>query len=76
MGEMKRAYKICVRYLKRRQHLGEVSAHGKIILKWVLMKYDVRVWIRFIWLRIGISGGVNTVINLQTTSKARNLFTI
>jgi hypothetical protein len=29
----------------------------RIILKWILMKWDCSVWIRFIRLRIGFSGG-------------------
>jgi hypothetical protein len=28
---------------------------GKI-LKWVLDKWNVRVWVRFSWLRIGLNG--------------------
>jgi hypothetical protein len=32
------------------------SVNGTIILKWILRKQDGRVWIEFIWLRIGTSG--------------------
>jgi hypothetical protein len=30
---------------------------GKIILKRILTKHDMRPWTGFIWLRIGTSGG-------------------
>jgi uncharacterized membrane protein YjdF len=30
---------------------------GRIILEWILRKYDGKVWTGFIWLRIGNSGG-------------------
>jgi hypothetical protein len=36
-------------------HYGDVG--GKIILKWILERWDEMVWPGFIWLRIGTSGG-------------------
>jgi hypothetical protein len=41
-----------------------VDVGGRIILKWILDKKDRVVWTGFIWLRIGTSGGLNTVMNL------------
>jgi hypothetical protein len=32
--------------------LGNLIVDGRIILKWVLRKYDLRVWNVFSWLRI------------------------
>jgi hypothetical protein len=32
--------------------LGDLIVDGRIILKWVLRKEDVRVWTDFLWLRI------------------------
>jgi hypothetical protein len=29
---------------------------GRIILKWILKKQDVKVWTGFMWLRTGSSG--------------------
>jgi hypothetical protein len=31
---------------------------GRIILKWILKKYDEKVWTGFIWLWTGTSGGL------------------
>jgi len=33
-----------------------LTVGGKILLKWMLKKYDGEVWIGLIWLRIGIGG--------------------
>jgi hypothetical protein len=30
---------------------------GKVILRWILRKWDVGAWARLIWLRIGTGGG-------------------
>jgi hypothetical protein len=38
--------------------LGHQGVDGRIILKWILKKYDVRAWTGFIWLRIGTDGGL------------------
>jgi hypothetical protein len=44
--------------LKRRDHSVNVGVNGKIILGWILGKYDEKVWTGFIWLGIGINGGL------------------
>lgn len=31
---------------------------GSIILKWILKKYVGMAWTGYIWLRIGVSGGL------------------
>jgi hypothetical protein len=41
-----------------RDHLEDTDVDGKIILKWSLGKLCLKVWIGFIWLRIGTGGGV------------------
>jgi len=38
--------------------LGDLGADRSILLKWIVEKGGVRVWIEFIWLRIGTSGGL------------------
>jgi hypothetical protein len=42
-GKMRNAQKFWSRNLKRRDHL-EDQGIDKIILKWILKKYGVRVW--------------------------------
>ena len=39
-------------------HLGDPGVDGKIILRWILRKWDVGVWTGSGWLRIG-RGGVH-----------------
>ena len=43
--------------LRERDHLEDPSVDGRIILRWILRKWDVGVSIRPSWLRIGTGGG-------------------
>jgi hypothetical protein len=38
--------------------LEELGVDGRIIINWILKKWDMRQWTRFIWLRIESIGGV------------------
>jgi hypothetical protein len=42
--------------LRERNHLGDPSVDGRIILRWILRKWEVGLWTGSSWLRIGTGG--------------------
>jgi hypothetical protein len=44
--------------LKGRDHSEDLDVDGKIILKWILGKSGLGMWIGLIWLRIWAGGGL------------------
>jgi len=42
--------------LRERDHLGDPGVDGRIVLRWILRKWDVGVWTGSSWLRIGTGG--------------------
>ena len=42
--------------LRETDHLEDPCVDGRIILRWIFMKWDLRVWTGSNWLRIGIGG--------------------
>jgi len=43
--------------LRERDHSVDPGVDGRIILRWIFWKLDIRVRIGLIWLRIGMGGG-------------------
>jgi hypothetical protein len=43
--------------MKERDHLGDPSMDGRIILRWIFRKCDVEVWTGSCWPRTGTVGG-------------------
>ena len=43
--------------LRERDHLKDLGVDGRIILNWILKKWDWEAWTGLIWLRIGTGGG-------------------
>jgi len=43
--------------LRKRNHLEDPGVDGKIILRWIFRKWDVRLWTGSSWLRIVTGGG-------------------
>jgi hypothetical protein len=42
--------------LRERDNLGDQGVNGRIILRWIFMKWEVGVWTGSSWLRIWTSG--------------------
>jgi len=42
--------------LRERDHLGDRGVDGRIILRWIFRKWDLKAWTGLIWLRIGTDG--------------------
>ena len=56
MGEGKGVYRVLVGKAEGKRPLG-THLDGRIILRWILRKWDVGVWTGLSWLRIGTDGG-------------------
>jgi hypothetical protein len=58
MGDRRGAYRVWWGDLKETDHLKDLSIDGRIILKWILNKWDGWTCTGLIWLRIGTGGGL------------------
>ena len=57
MGDRRGVYRDLVEKPKGKNHLGDPGVDGRIVLRWILRKWDVGVWTGSSWLRIGTVGG-------------------
>jgi hypothetical protein len=55
---MRNAYKVLVRKPGRRGPPGRLGVDEKIILKWILRIYCLKMWTEFIWHKIGTTEGL------------------
>jgi hypothetical protein len=59
--------KILVGKPEEKGHLCDIGIDGRIILKLILEKYSVRVWMGFNWLKIWPDGMFNKAMNLKAS---------
>jgi hypothetical protein len=52
------AHSVLVGNPRERAYLEGLGVIWRIILKWILKKWDGEVWTRLIWFRIGTGGGI------------------
>ena len=52
------ACRTLVKKPEERNHLEDLGTDGRTVSKWILKEHIERAWTRFVWLRIGISGGL------------------
>jgi len=57
VGEKRGGYRVLMGKHEGKRPLGDPGVDGRIILRWGLRKWDVRVWTGLSWLRIGTGGG-------------------
>jgi hypothetical protein len=57
MGEERGVNGVLEGNLRERDHWGDPGVDGRIILRWIFRKMDVRGWTGLSWLRIETGGG-------------------
>jgi hypothetical protein len=57
MGERRGVHRVCWRNMRSRDHPEDPAVDGRIILRWIVRKWNVGVWIESSWLAIGTGGG-------------------
>jgi hypothetical protein len=49
-------YRVLVGKPEGKRPLGDPDVDGRIILRWIFRKWDVRIWTGLSWLRVGTGG--------------------
>jgi hypothetical protein len=57
MGDRRCTGRVLVGKSDVKSYLDDVDIDGKIILKWILKKWNWEAWAGLIWLRTGTGGG-------------------
>jgi len=57
IGEGMRRIQVLGGGLESKRPLGMAGVDGRIILRWIFMKWDMGIWTRSSWFRIGTGGG-------------------
>jgi hypothetical protein len=61
-SEIRRKREMCIEFylesLKGRDISEDLRIDGRVIIKWILGNWGSKVWIGFVWLVLGTSGGL------------------
>jgi hypothetical protein len=57
MGKGRGVHRVLLRKSEVKDHWGDPGVDGRIILRWIFRKWDVRVWTGLSWLSTGTGGG-------------------
>ena len=76
IGERRGVYGILVGKPERKNHFEDPGVDGRIILRWIFKKWDMRTWAGSLWLRQGRRRVlVKAVMNIRVSYNARNFLT-